>query len=748
MPKLPDFSTLGQPVAPANSDNEARIQMRSVEGTTASARALPRLAGQEGQGLEAAGRAITRIGNASGEVQQRQDELNSALADASWTASRSNIGYAAEKEQDPAALRTDYHKQYETAFDAASAQLSGPQKELWTARHAGTLAAARVNANQLADGLDKGKFLGDAQDSFQNYRTAFLRTGDPAEHARIRAEVGNLADGLVANGYREPAWAAKFKNDFTEGTAEEWLKGRPPDVRLSFARPIQTSGNVAKAYDLFAKEGFSPAQASGAVGGLIGESGKGLDPNTVNPGDGADGSDSIGVGQWNGDRAVALKRFATAQGKPWNDLDTQLRFAVSELNGTEKAAGDRLKAAGTVEEAAQAWLGYERPRGFEGGLATASGGEGRLRAAQTVFARLHGNEPAPDIRLAAAIPPDKLKQIGEGAERDLERQSSAQKLLFRNEQASVKSLSADDIQQIISTGQEMPQISPQRVELALGPNERAVFEQERTNAHDYYTAMRDIASIPDEALDARAARLDPAPNLPGRALRQGYADTARKQIADLRKLREDDPARSVAEFPAVAEITGASLDKPTTFQPLASARVAAQEQVGIPEELRVPITAAEARRLWAVVTVAPETEKSAALQFVTRTLKDATGDYAENALSFILRQAHAGQETAAQASFFLRKVGQGIPTTQRDATAVNEAATRDAGQAATGQVLPPEAAYLTRIGAPAPAPTRPIYPLPPDEAIKTLKTRPATASKFDARFGPGASRRILEGPSG
>lgn len=120
--------------------------------------------------------------------------------------------------------------------------------------------------------------------------------------------------------------------------------------------------NARIAFEYYVSQGLSPVQAAGIVGNLQGESGQGLNPNAVNRGDGRDGSDSIGIGQWNSTRAQALKDFAAAKGVPWNDLSTQLEFLHNELKGPEKAAYDRLMAAKTPEEAGTAMLAFERPK--------------------------------------------------------------------------------------------------------------------------------------------------------------------------------------------------------------------------------------------------------------------------------------------------------------------------------------------------------------------------------------------------
>ncbi len=65
----------------------------------------------------------------------------------------------------------------------------------------------------------------------------------------------------------------------------------------------EINGTALQVYQQLLTLGVAPGTAAGAVGSLMGESGKGLNTAALNRGDGADGSDSIGMGQWNQSRA-------------------------------------------------------------------------------------------------------------------------------------------------------------------------------------------------------------------------------------------------------------------------------------------------------------------------------------------------------------------------------------------------------------------------------------------------------------
>ncbi len=62
----------------------------------------------------------------------------------------------------------------------------------------------------------------------------------------------------------------------------------------------------------------------------------------------------FGLAQWTGPRRVALEQFATAQGKPVDDLDVQLDFLVNEMQGSESAAGRTILSTRNAPEAAAA----------------------------------------------------------------------------------------------------------------------------------------------------------------------------------------------------------------------------------------------------------------------------------------------------------------------------------------------------------------------------------------------------------
>lgn len=154
--------------------------------------------------------------------------------------------------------------------------------------------------------------------------------------------------------------------------------------------------------------GLTDIQAAGIVGNLMQESS--LNPLARNRGDGTDGSDSIGIGQWNGDRARALQAFAAKNGTSPDDIATQLDFLVEELKTTEGGAYQRLLAASTVDEATAAMIGYERPQGWSAENPRGGHGWANRLAAASRAAELQGVDPKLIAATQGAVDPEIIKE--------------------------------------------------------------------------------------------------------------------------------------------------------------------------------------------------------------------------------------------------------------------------------------------------------------------------------------------------
>jgi hypothetical protein len=132
--------------------------------------------------------------------------------------------------------------------------------------------------------------------------------------------------------------------------------------------------------------GITDAQAAGIVGNLMRESG--LNPQ-INEG-GAVGLPrevgGYGLAQWTGSRQSDLIRFAGGRGQAGN-METQLRFLVSELMGPESKSLTQLKTAQSPEQAAYLFDKFYERSGVK------AMGERKANARQ-VFGEIAGRGPS------------------------------------------------------------------------------------------------------------------------------------------------------------------------------------------------------------------------------------------------------------------------------------------------------------------------------------------------------------------
>lgn len=162
--------------------------------------------------------------------------------------------------------------------------------------------------------------------------------------------------------------------------------------------------------------GYSPVAAAGIVGNLVQESGGRLNTRAVH-----DGGTGIGIAGWRDPspgqgRKTGLMNFAQQNGADVYDLGTQIKYLDHELRTSEAGVGRRLAQAQTPEQAASAFISFERPAGWS--PENPSGGHGyasRVANAHALAGALGGAAPMPlpenngftlaTSAQAAALPP-------------------------------------------------------------------------------------------------------------------------------------------------------------------------------------------------------------------------------------------------------------------------------------------------------------------------------------------------------
>lgn len=197
---------------------------------------------------------------------------------------------------------------------------------------------------------------------------------DPGKLDQTRAGVDEFIKNApwpeeIKEAYRKKAYADLEEAAFRASVREDPSNigalgvGKFPAMNL----PKEVEGRAALGMSFFHSQGLEDFKVAGIMGHLLWESGGKLNGNARNPGDGADGSDSIGIAQWNADRAQALKEFAAMNRKPWTDLEVQFAFVMHEMQNSPhgRRAYAELQRATNVEEAVAAFMHYERPAGYK-----------------------------------------------------------------------------------------------------------------------------------------------------------------------------------------------------------------------------------------------------------------------------------------------------------------------------------------------------------------------------------------------
>lgn len=432
MPTLPDFTSLGQAPTLRPSPAVGDYPSAAIPEFRADTRNLSRqqiaLAEESARGGQVLGENIQKAALAGlhyfGEEQKAKNHIALINAKTDFILQKNDLDESQKQETDPGRIAHDYPAAYQTAALAVGSTLPEhlrPEFNSWAALHVGDgVAKANSRVKSIVDDTD----IANISEKLNKLRQTGLTTTDPVMTAEIIKQAGDLIDTGVAKGYWDKNKAFASKETWTNNFSKAWVGMQPDDVQVRLLRPTNVNQAIKDGVDYYQSQGWQPHQAAGIMAHFLHESGGRLDPNAINRGDGSDGSDSIGIGQWNGSRAIELKKFAASQGKPWNDLGVQLAFAQHEFNTSESKAASAIKQSNSIDEAVSAGLKYERPQGFEGGLATAKGGSQRLRYGREIFGQINGSGSPIDTRIASLIDPSEANAMASDAENRIAKQNA------------------------------------------------------------------------------------------------------------------------------------------------------------------------------------------------------------------------------------------------------------------------------------------------------------------------------------
>lgn len=723
------------------------------------------------QGISKVGAGITNLAEGVGTYakaeQRKQSELDEGKAASDWLTQKVNLDAERDELTDPDELEAHKAK-YDAALNTAAGNITDPRsRELFLLKNRPSVAQAGAAIGTRQFDLRRDQSLADTDKRLLDLQNTGIRATDPADkYATVRAGHA-LIDGLENDGYISAQEAQKRRQAWAQGYAIKSITSLPPSQRLAAISSVDSNKNAKTAFDYFVSQGWTPAQASGIVGNLMHESS--FNPGAVNQGDGSDGSDSIGIGQWNSSRAVALQKFAAARGKPATDLQTQLEFVQSELKSSESDAAEALRAARTPAEATAAFLRYERPKGYEKGLAGVAKGDYRQSHAEKAFAAFGNGKNNP---LADLIPEDKRDAIRYEAEAEIRAQRRAQEVQNKQELAKLDVTINDDLASIERTGKGVDGSILSRDKIASLAGEEAAkdWEAERARSFRIHEAMDGIEQLPEGEVLSRLQAMEPRPGSPGYADDIKTLDKARGKMDKVLEARRSDPALAAEVFDAVKsartnaqydEANGVRSIRPESAQAIVGARLAAQSKLGIDHPMAV--TKSEAAVLARQLRSIGEENPDGLRKFMEQ-LNKTYGDYADEVLASTLEHQRVNRELSVMASQMLSKVASGSAPLSEEMRRVD--ALIDTQMMGTVMPPPPLPRDLKptpddrinaarrqgvidagRDRAPPPSGDPALATQEGVADVKRLIDDPSLATEFDMKYnrgGPGLAQKILE----
>lgn len=268
-----------------------------------------------------------------------------------------------------------------------------------------------------------------------------------------------------------------------------------------------------------------------------------------------------------------------------------------------------------------------------------------------------------------------------------------------------------------------------------------------------YKAMQTMSDAQQQQLLSLRA---PKAGDPGFAHAAKNQDRLQKAFEHVQKQRTEDPAGSVDQMPAIRDAF-AKIDRndPSTFQAVVSARMIAQEQLGIAPEDRSPISKPEALRLTAPLSRMLPGQEQDILEKVGAQFRDLLGPHAAQGFAYAIGLRHQRGQAGVAAASVLSNIAAGNPVTRQEQEAYDQQQQEESARKAITAPKPPAwspFAGMDAMGAfgmgngvlPAPSVGAPKPPPPSPKAITDLYRGTINTAQFDMTYGPGAAKRLFD----
>lgn len=771
MPKLPSETDLGP-----SPSFESRRGIASYDATPLAKGALA-----IGQAAQQAGGALLSVGISKLEQERRQDEtLQDAQAQADLLTASAKRRSAISDATDATDLEKLNREGAQADLEAAANRISDPNRRaLFLERARPTIETLGTAAKDKAFNITSDATRAGVLQQLDDLKKTAINDQDPDKKAGYIDAGNKLISGLEKEGYLTSVQAQQQREAWGRSYAVDALNAMNPQARLAAARggyegaliQRESSNNPRIVNSL----GYAGLYQFGAP--LLQTLGL-YTPGASEDLKGWSTSSKDAPGKWSGTFNIpGFPGVRTLSDFRENPEAQRAAFLAStayydkeiERRGLGQFIGKTVNGVPITREGIYTAAHLGGIQGTDSWLRGGADANDRNGSKISSYARMAaqagpGAGDPNERSLARYLDPQQRLALANGATRDLVNQDRAAQNAQANETATVRSLMKDDEASIMAQGAPLGQITPERVSAALGPTAAEEFARGRAQAVAFHDATNDWSQIPIEEIRARLGTLKPAAGVPGFENADRLFSVAEKQAAEIQKQRQMDPAAAADRTPEVrAALQNASLDRPETYQAVAKARAIAQERLRIPEDLRVPMTRAEAQQVARPLELAQQggdpREIRDVLTDTVKQLQAGFGDQSDTALQQVIKEAHIGRAGAEMAAVVLRKLANREMPTAQDARALDQAQQSSAADRAVAGVAPASPAgggalplnFDPTAGAtgtdylnPAPpAPARPTFPTPDAGAIDMLRKKPDLARQFDRTYGPGASERVL-----
>lgn len=719
MATLPDFESLGG-LPSANSGRQIASYDTSAIGRGVS---------MFGQGLSTAGTDLAMVDQNN---RNKVDDLDTAKANSSWLTSKVNLDEAKGDLSDPADLEAHKTK-YSDALNTAANLITDPAKrQKFLINNQPSLAYANVAVNTKIFDVNKDQTLADTTKSLSDLQNAGVKATSDVDKGKILDAGKAQIDALEEKGYISAVQANSMRKNFAEGYAESAVKALTPQQQIATlggwkkALYTQESGGDPSIVNPFGFAGLGQFGAPRLQTLGVYTPGVDEDMSTWNK------TGRSAPGKWSGTFNIpgfgdvkTLRDFLQNPAAQESVFDIHTNKMDSEMQsmGLNKYIGQTVGGIPITKEGiySMAHLG-----GMGGAQNALEGNDSKDANGSSVLGYARFGLAGPS-HIAAIIPEDRKVDLMNAATRayiNNQRQFDADQ---QAEKVNVANLLKDDQASLMNTGKPLAEITPQRVNDALGSDATTAFLAHRDGAQRYYDQTKDWDSVPEGTIAQRLESLRPQEGKAGFNLQQSYYQAAAEKAQALVKLRSDDPAGSVSNHPDVQAARQNITNDPTSYQPLIKARMIAQQRIGIPEEAMSPITEDEAKHYAASLRPVSHGQMDVSgqmeqIQSVAKAVSDKYGNDAQKAMQRILYHVTMKPEAAEVLAAAMLKLHNGgdapLVSPQGEFKVKNEQISSRAAQIA-GEAPPPKITVLPDPPS-SPPPTAANIPQKPFSAAQDL----------------------------